>query len=141
MNDNLQASTATSDAETILANNPDITGLYGVYSYDGPALAQAVQSAGKTASVRIVSDDSDAQTLGFISSGVISGTVVQMPYQQGYTGAYILAAEKVLGKDATMAIVKPYLESDGSTLSSGVGLVTKSDLNDYKALQSSLGIS
>jgi len=141
VNDNLQASTATSDAETILANNPDITGLYGVYSYDGPALAQAVQSAGKTASVRIVSDDSDAQTLGFISSGVISGTVVQMPYQQGYTGAYILAAEKVLGKDATMAIVKPYLESDGSTLSSGVGLVTKSDLSDYQSLQSSLGIS
>ena len=141
VNDNLQASTATSDAETILANNPDITGLYGVYSYDGPALAQAVQSAGKTSSVRIVSDDSDAQTLQFIQSGVISGTVVQMPYQQGYTGAYILAAEKVLGKDATMAIVKPYLESDGSTLSSGVGLVTKSDLHDYQALQSQLGIS
>ncbi|HEY3611832.1 MAG TPA: substrate-binding domain-containing protein [Pseudonocardiaceae bacterium] len=140
VNDNLSASTATSDAETILANNPDINGLYGVYSYDGPALAQAVTAAGKTSSVRIVSDDSDAQTLGFIRSGVISGTVVQMPYQQGYTGAFILAAEKVLGKDATMAIVKPYLDSDGSTLSSGVGLVTRSDLPDYQALQSQLGI-
>ncbi len=141
VNDNLQASTATSDAETILANNPDVNGLYGVYSYDGPALAQAVQSAGKTNSVHIVSDDSDAQTLQFISSGVISGTVVQMPYQQGYTGALILTAEKVLGKDATMGIVKPYLESDGSTLNSGVGLVTKSDLSDYQALESKLGIS
>jgi ribose transport system substrate-binding protein len=141
VNDNLSASTATSDAETILANNPDINGLYGVYSYDGPALAQAVQSAGKTSSVHIVSDDSDTQTLGFIKSGVISGTVVQMPYQQGYTGAFILAAEKVLGKSATMAIVKPYLETDGSTLSSGVGLVTKSDLTKYQALESQLGIS
>jgi len=141
VNDNLSAATATSDAETILANNPDVNGLYGVYSYDGPALAQAVQSAGKTSSVHIVSDDSDAQTLGFIKSGVISGTVVQMPYQQGYTGAYILAAEKVLGKDATMAIVKPYLESDGSTLSSGVGLVTSSDLTAYQALETQLGIS
>jgi len=141
VNDNLSAATATSDAETILANNPDVNGLYGVYSYDGPALAQAVQSAGKSSSVHIVSDDSDAQTLGFIKSGVISGTVVQMPYQQGYTGAYILAAEKVLGKDATMAIVKPYLESDGSTLSSGVGLVTSSDLSAYQALETQLGIS
>ena len=141
VNDNLQASTATSDAETILANNPDVNGLYGVYSYDGPALAQAVQSAGKTSSVHIVSDDSDAQTLQFISSGVISGTVVQMPYQQGYTGALILAAQKVLGKDATTALVKPYLESDGSTLNSGVGLVTKSDLKDYQALEAQLGIS
>jgi ribose transport system substrate-binding protein len=141
VNDNLQASTATSDAETILANNPDVNGLYGVYSYDGPALAQAVTSAGKTATVHIISDDSDAQTLGFIQSGVISGTVVQMPYEQGYTGAYILAAEKVLGKDATTAIVKPFLESDGSTLSSGVGLLTKSDLTDYQTLEAQLGIS
>ena len=140
VNDNLSASTATSDAETILANNPDVNGLYGVYSYDGPALAQAVQSAGKTASVSIVSDDSDAQTLQFIQSGVIGGTVVQMPYQQGYTGAYILAAEKVLGSAATLAIVKPYLSSDGFTLSSGVGLVTKTDLSGYQSLESQLGI-
>jgi ribose transport system substrate-binding protein len=140
-NDNLSPATATSDAEGILANNPDVNGLYGVYSYDGPALAQAVQSAGKTGKVSIVSDDSDAQTLQFIQSGAIGGTVVQMPYQQGYTGAYILAAEKVLGASATMAIVKPYLGTDGYTLSSGVGLVTKSDLSDYNSLLSSLGIS
>jgi ribose transport system substrate-binding protein len=141
VNDNLSPATAQSDAETILANNPDVNGLYGVYSYDGPALATAVQSAHKVGSVSIVSDDSDAQTLTFINSGVIGGTVVQMPYQQGYTGAYILAAEKVLGSAATLAIVKPYLSSDGFTLSSGVGLVTKSDITDYSSLLSSLGIS
>ena len=141
VNDNLSASTAQSDAETILANNPDVNGLYGVYSYDGPALATAVQSAHKVGSVSIVSDDSDAQTLTFINSGVIGGTVVQMPYQQGFTGAYILTAEKVLGSAATMAIIKPYLSSDGYTLSSGVGLVTKSDISSYNSLLSSLGIS
>ncbi len=141
VNDNLSASTAQSDAETILANNPDVNGLYGVYSYDGPALATAVQSAHKVGSVSIVSDDSDAQTLSFINSGVIGGTVVQMPYQQGFTGAYILAAEKVLGSAATMAIIKPYLSSDGYTLSSGVGLVTKSDISSYNSLLTSLGIS
>jgi ribose transport system substrate-binding protein len=141
VNDNLSPATAQSDAETILANNPDVNGLYGVYSYDGPALAQAVQSAHKVGSVSIVSDDSDAQTLSFINSGVIGGTVVQMPYQQGFTGAYILAAEKVLGSAATMAIIKPYLSSDGYTLSSGVGLVTKTDMSSYTSLMSSLGIS
>jgi ribose transport system substrate-binding protein len=141
VNDNLSASTATSDAETILANNPDVNGLYGVYSYDGGALASAVTTAHKTATVHIVSDDSDPDTLTAIQSGVISGTVVQMPYEQGYTGAYILAAEKVLGKDATMNIIKPYLASDGSTLSSGVGLITKDDLSQYNSLASSLGIS
>lgn len=141
VNDNLSASTAQTDAETILANNPDVTGLYGVYSYDGPALAQAVTSVKKTATVKIVSDDSDTQTLGFIKSGTISGTVVQMPYEQGHTGALILAAQKVLGKDAVAALVKPYLESDGTTLSSGVGLITQADLASYQALEAQLGIN
>jgi ribose transport system substrate-binding protein len=141
VNDNLSASTATTDAETIIANNPDVNGLYGVYSYDGGALAQAVTSAGKAGTVHIVSDDSDSQTVGFITSGVISGSVLQMPYEQGYTGAWILTAEKVLGNAATAAIVKPYLSSDGTTLSSGVGLLTKSDLTAYAALQAQLGIS
>jgi len=140
VNDNLSASTAQSDAETILANNPGVNGLYGVYSYDGPALAQAVQSAKKVGQVSIVSDDSDAQTLSFINSGVIGGTVVQMPYQQGFTGAYILAAEKVLGQAATQAILKPYIGSDGYTISSGVGLVTKSDMSGYTSLEQQLGI-
>ena len=141
VNDNGSASTAQTDAETILANNPDITGLYGVYSYDGPALAQAVTSANKSSTIKIVCDDSDTQTLAGVSSGVISGTIVQMPYEQGYTGALILAAEKVLGKSATMSIVKPYLDSDGSTLSSGVGVITKADLSQYQALETKLGIS
>jgi ribose transport system substrate-binding protein len=140
VNDNLSASTAQSDAETILANNPDVNGLYGVYSYDGPALAQAVQSAKKVGQVSIVSDDSDAQTLSFINSGVIGGTVVQMPYQQGYTGAFILTAEKVLGTAATQAILKPYVGSDGYTVSSGVGLVTKADMTGYTSLEQQLGI-
>jgi ribose transport system substrate-binding protein len=76
----------------------------------------------------------------FIQSGVIQATVVQEPYQQGYTGAYLLAALKVLGKDATLNLVKPYLESDGTTLSSGVGLVTGANLPDYQAKLKQLGI-
>jgi len=46
----------------------------------------------------------------------------------------------VLGSAATLAIIKPYLSSDGFTLSSGVGLVTKTDLSSYQSLESQLGI-
>ena len=139
-NDNLSASTAQSDAETILANNPGVKGLYGVYSYDGPALAQAVTTAHKTGTVKIVCDDTDPATLAAVKSGVIAGTTVQMPYYQGYTGAYIMAAMKVLGKSATLSLIKPFLESDGSTLSSGVGEVTQADYSAYTALEAQLGI-
>jgi ribose transport system substrate-binding protein len=141
LSDGMDASKALTNAETAIQTNAGVNGIYGVYSYDGPSAGQAVQSAGKTGQVKIISDDSDAQTLKFIQQGVIQATVLQQPYQQGYTGAYLLAALKVLGKDATLNIVKPYLESDGTTLSSGVGLVTQSNLSDYQAMLTKLGIS
>ncbi|MFI9365814.1 substrate-binding domain-containing protein [Kitasatospora sp. NPDC053057] len=139
--DNMDAAKALTNAQTAIQTDPGVTGLYGVYSYDGPSAAQAVQAAGRAGKVKVVSDDSDAQTLTFIQQGVIQATVVQSPYQQGYTGAYLLAALKVLGKDATMAIVKPFLESDGSTLSSGVGVVTPDNLDAFRAKQTQLGIT
>ncbi|MFD8703457.1 substrate-binding domain-containing protein [Kitasatospora sp. NPDC059648] len=139
--DNMDAAKALTNAQTAIQTDPGVTGLYGVYSYDGPSAAQAVQAAGRTGKVKVISDDSDAQTLTFIQQGVIQATVVQSPYQQGYTGAYLLAALKVLGRDATTAVVKPFLESDGSTLSSGVGVVTPDNLAAFRAKQTQLGIT
>ncbi|WP_236060790.1 substrate-binding domain-containing protein [Actinacidiphila acididurans] len=140
LSDGMDASKALSNAQTVIQTNQNVNGLYGVYSYDGPSAAQAVQAAGKSGRVKVISDDSDPQTLKFIKSGAIQATVLQQPYQQGYTGAYLLAALKVLGKDATLNIVKPYLESDGSTLSSGVGLVTQDNLSDYQAKLTQMGL-
>jgi ribose transport system substrate-binding protein len=140
LSDGMDASKALSNAQTAIQTNANVNGLYGVYSYDGPSAGQAVQAAGKSGKVKIISDDSDPQTLNFIKSGAIQATVLQQPYQQGYTGAYLLAALKVLGKDATLSLVKPYLESDGTTLSSGVGLVTQANLSDYQAKLTQMGI-
>jgi ribose transport system substrate-binding protein len=140
LSDSMDASKALSNAQTSFQTNPNVNGIYGVYSYDGPSAGQAVQAAGKARKIKIVSDDSDPQTLKFIQSGTIQATVVQQPYQQGYTGAYLLAALKVLGNDATMKLVRPYLENDGTTLSSGVGLVTQANLADYQAKLRALGI-
>ncbi|MBF9069025.1 substrate-binding domain-containing protein [Streptacidiphilus fuscans] len=141
LSDSMDASNALTNAQTAIQTDPNVNGLYGVYSYDGPSAAQAVQAAGKTGQVKVISDDTDAQTLSFIKQGVIQASIVQSPYQQGYTGAYLLAALKVLGTNATMSIVKPYLESDGSTLSSGVGVLTQGNLSAFEAKQAQLGIS
>ena len=140
LNDGSDASKALSNASTSFQTDPNVTGLYGVYSYDGPAAGQAVQSAGKTGKIKVIASDSDPQTLTFVKSGVIQAAVLQQPYQQGYTGAYLLAAFKVLGKDATMALVKPYLESDGTTLSTGAGVVTQSNIAAYQTMLTQLGI-
>ena len=67
--------------------------------------------------------------------------MLQQPYQQGYMSVYILTAMKILGEQATLDLIKPYLDKDGYTLSSGVGLVTSANLDAYNAKLASFGIS
>ncbi len=140
-NDNGDANKALQNASAAFQADPNIKGLYGVYSYDGPSAGQAVQSAGKTGKVMVVADDAEPKTLDFLKSGVIEATVLQQPYQQGYMSVYILTAMKILGEQATLDLIKPYLDKDAYTLSSGVGLVTSANLDAYNAKLASFGIS
>ena len=139
-NDGGDANKALQNASAAYQADPNLKGFYGVYSYDGPSAGQAVQSAGKTGKTMVVADDAEPKTLQFLQSGVVQAMVLQQPYQQGYMSVYVLAAMKVLGVSRTMAIIKPYLASDNLTLSSGVGLVTKSNLSAYDAKLASFGL-
>ena len=71
LNDDLDASKALTNAQTSFQTNPNVNGLYGVYSYDGPAPAQAVSRPARPTACKIVSDEATPQTLKFIKSGVI----------------------------------------------------------------------
>ncbi|HKN99022.1 MAG TPA: substrate-binding domain-containing protein [Pseudonocardiaceae bacterium] len=140
-NDNGDANKALEDSSAAFQADPNLKGFYGVYSYDGPSAGQAVQSAGKAGKVVVVADDSEPKTLQLLNQGAIQATVLQQPYQQGYLSVYLLTAMKVLGVPATMKIVRPYLGSDGYTLSSGVGLVTKANLAAYNAKMAAMGVT
>jgi ribose transport system substrate-binding protein len=74
---------AQKNAEDALVKNPDLNALVGLYSYNGPAILNAVRGAGKTGAVKIVCFDEDADTLAGVASGDIYGTVVQQPYEFG----------------------------------------------------------
>jgi ribose transport system substrate-binding protein len=140
-NDGGDANKALQNASAAYQADPNLKAFYGVYSYDGPSAGQAVQSAGKTGKTIVVADDSEPKTLSFLKAGVVQAMVLQQPYQQGYMSVYILAAMKVLGVQATMNIIKPYLSSDHLTLSSGVGLVTQSNLTAYNQKLASFGLT
>lgn len=143
LNDDADPSKALSNAQTALQANPDLAGIYTVWSYDGPAAGQAVKAAGKAGTVKVVADDAEPKTVEFVRDGVVQAMVLQRPYQQGYLGVYLLTALKVLGKDATNQLLQPYLEQkDGaSTLSSGIGLVTGDNLQTYLDDLKKLGVT
>jgi ribose transport system substrate-binding protein len=75
---------AKANAADTLVRYPDIKGLVGLWSYNGPAILNAVREAGKTGRVRIITFDEADETLAGIKAGDIHATVVQQPYEFGY---------------------------------------------------------
>ena len=90
---------AQKNAQAALAKYPDLAGLVGIYSYDGPAILNAVRAAGKAGKVKIVCFDDDSATLDGIAAGDIYGTVVQISTRIGYET--ISRMDKYLGGDKT----------------------------------------
>lgn len=142
LNDNQDVNTAVSSLQAAIQANQNLKGIYAVYSYDGGAAGQAVQAAGAAGNVTIVSDDGEQATVNDVKSGLIAASILQRPYYQGYMLAYVLAADKVLGTSATMALVSPdFAAGQGNTLSTGVGVMTKANLSQFESFWSSIGVT
>jgi ribose transport system substrate-binding protein len=82
---------AKANVSEMLVRHPDIAGLVGLWSYNGPAILNAVRDASKIGQVKIVAFDEDDETLTGVKSGAIVGTVVQQPYEFGYQAITLLA--------------------------------------------------
>jgi ribose transport system substrate-binding protein len=82
---------AKANVSEMLVSHPDVAALVGLWSYNGPAILNAVRDAGKIGQVRIVAFDEDDETLTGVKAGAIVGTVVQQPYEFGYQSITLLA--------------------------------------------------
>jgi ribose transport system substrate-binding protein len=88
---------AKSNASDTLVNFPDIVGMVGLWSYNGPAILSAVKEANKVDKVKIIAFDEEDETLGGIKNGEIYATVVQQPFEFGYRSMELMA--KILNGD------------------------------------------
>ena len=95
--DNTDRVRAKSNASDTLVNVPDIAGLVGLWSYNGPAILSAVKEANKVDKVKIVAFDEEDETLGGIRDGAIYATVVQQPFEFGFKSMELMA--KILNGD------------------------------------------
>ncbi len=130
-NDNGAASAAASNAANVIGSNPNLKGIYGVYSYDGPAAAVAVKSKGKIGQIKVIADDNEPGTITGLNNGAVAASIIQQPFMQGYLGTYVTAAMKVLGASKVKSLIKPFL-TDG-VVSTGVGTLTKANLKQDEA--------
>ena len=82
---------AKANAADTLVRYPDIKGLVGLWSYNGPAILNAVRDARKVGTVKIVTFDEADETLVGVKDGAIHGTVVQQPFEFGYQSVVRMA--------------------------------------------------
>jgi len=82
---------AKANVADTLVKYPDIAGLVGLWSYNGPAILNALKDAGKIGQVKVVCFDEADETLAGIKSNGIYATVVQQPYEFGYQSIQMMA--------------------------------------------------
>lgn len=124
LTDNTLHAKAKSNVEDAMVKYPDVAGFMGLWSYNGPAIAEAVKSAGKAGKIKIVCFDEDASTLQAVKDGVVFSTVVQKPYQFGYESMRILAA-LARKEDAKIP--------ENKVLDTGVQIVDKTNIDSFWA--------
>jgi ribose transport system substrate-binding protein len=89
--DDVDSVRAKSNAADTLVKYTDVKALVGLWSYNGPAILNAVMEAGKIGQVKIVTFDEADETLAGIRDGAIYATVVQQPFEFGYQAIKLMA--------------------------------------------------
>lgn len=100
MTDDNDPSRARGNAEETMKKHPDVAGMVGLWSYNGPAILQALKTENQVGKVKIVCFDNDKETLDGIKSGAIFGTVAQQPFEYGYQ--VVQVASKILKGDRSV---------------------------------------
>lgn len=95
--DDTDRARAKTNAADALVKYPDIVAMVGLWSYNGPAILNAIKDANKVGQVKIICFDEEDETLAGVKDGSIYATVVQQPYEFGYQSVKIMA--QILGGD------------------------------------------
>jgi len=120
--DNTERVRAKANAADTLVNYPDIAGMVGLWSYNGPAILAAVREANKLDKVKIIAFDEEDDTLTGLKEGAIYATVVQQPFEFGFR---------------SMELMAKYLDGDKSVVPAGKQIfvptiaIKKADVEEF----------
>lgn len=98
--DDTDRARAKSNAADTLVKYPDVAALVGLWSYNGPAILNAVKDANKVGQVKIICFDEEDETLAGVKDGAIFATVVQQPFEFGYQSVKLM--EQILKGDKSV---------------------------------------
>jgi len=133
LTDDADEGRARQNAYETLKKYPDIAGMVGLWSYNGPAILQALRPEGKVGQIKVVCFDDEQATLAAIKEGAIFGTVAQQPFEYGYQAVQMAA--KILRGDRSAVPA-------GKTILIPTVVIQKNNVDEYsKKLNQLLGIT
>jgi ribose transport system substrate-binding protein len=124
--DNTDRAKARSNVEDIVNANADLKLVAGLWSYNGPAIASALEALGKKGKVQAAVFDEEDGALTGIENGTIACTVVQKPFQFGYLSAKWMHELATKG-DAAKASIPA-----NKTIDTGVDVINKANVVEFK---------
>jgi ribose transport system substrate-binding protein len=125
--DNTDRAKARANVEDLVNAHHDLALVVGLYNYNGPAIAAALEGLGKKGKVLAAVFDEDDGTLDGIESGAIQATVVQKPFMFGYLASKWMHELATKGEAAKAAIPPNH------SIDTGVDLIDKSNVAGFKA--------
>ena len=125
--DNTDRAKARSNVEDIVNAHKDLSLVVGLYNYNGPAIAAALEGLGKQGKIKAAVFDEDDATLEAIKRGTIEATVVQKPFQFGYLSAKWMH-ELAKNKDEAKKAMPP-----SGVIDTGVTVIDKTNVDSFRA--------
>jgi ribose transport system substrate-binding protein len=117
---------AQSNVEDIINAHADLNLVAGLWSYNGPAIALAIERLGKRGAIAAAVFDEEEETLRAIEEGTIAATVVQKPFQFGYLASQWMH-ELATAPEATIAKLPP-----DRVVDTGVEVISKSNVAAFR---------
>lgn len=117
---------ARSNVEDILNARSDVNLVCGLWSYNGPSIAAALDGTGKAGKVKAAVFDEEVGTLQGVASGTINCTVVQHPFDMGYQSAKWMHDLATKG-DAIKASIPA-----NKIVNTGIEVIQKDNVADFE---------
>jgi ribose transport system substrate-binding protein len=124
--DNTDRAKARSNVEDIINAHGDLNLVAGLWSYNGPAIAAAIEALGKKGKILAAVFDEEEGTLNAIENGTIQVTVVQKPFQFGYLASKWMQDLATKGEAA-----KGTIPANGF-VDTGVEVISKANVSKFK---------
>lgn len=123
--DNTDRAKARSNVEDIINAHSDLSLVAGLWSYNGPAIAAALEALGKKDKIKAAVFDEEQETLNAIAHGTIAVTVVQKPFQFGYLSSKWMN-ELATDEKAAMAKIP-----ESKAIDTGVEVIDKNNVDEF----------